>query len=367
MTAACDGCLRESVLRSEALRYAEGTFSSTVDAASLLRLDSQELHTRLLRRHPEIESQMADRMEYLLESVTEDFGTVWTVCRHEPEFPARLERLDDPPAVLYGIGDSELLCGLGESEGVAIVGARRASSYGREVAYSLANEASSVGLVSISGMALGVDGAAHRGALRASGRTIAVLAGGPELPYPASHRLLHRQIAESGCVVAENPPGTQAKRWAFVARNRVIAGLSAVSVFVEGSETSGARHTMRFAEQVGAVVGAVPGPVSSPLSEGPNAMLSRDEAVVIRDLSDVLDTLAIDFGNATTSRSAAQSLDGLSAKVHEQISTGSASPREIANNLPDHEMRQIASVLGELEISGLVVRELDGSYRASRT
>ncbi|MGB0873013.1 MAG: DNA-processing protein DprA [Solirubrobacterales bacterium] len=361
---ACNACLRASVLRSEALRYAEAAFSRTVDAAALLRLDTREMHEQLTRLHPEVDQRMERQMQGLLESVDERFGTVWTVCMHSPEFPSRLTLLDDTPPVVYGIGNATLLASLEHSEAIAIVGARRASSYGREVAYTLGNEASSLGLVAVSGMALGVDGAAHRGALQGGGRTIAVLAGGPDVAYPASHRRLHEQIADIGCVVSENPPGTGAKRWAFVARNRVIAGLSALSVFVEGSESSGARHTMEFAEQIDSAVGAVPGPVTSPLSAGPNAMLSRDEAVVIRDIADVLDTLAIEFGGPPQGVASIPALEGLRADVFALVAAGDSSPREIANGLPGSGVREIVRTLGELELAGVVKREQGGGYRA---
>lgn len=365
---ACDGCLRESLLRCEALRYAEANYSRTIDAAALLRLDPPELQSTLAELYPEVESRMEQDLSAMLLGDEQAPSSVWTVCRHDPEYPQRLLLLDDAPAVLYGIGKHGLLSELaltarGESEAIAIVGARRASAYGREVAYSLANEASALGLTVVSGMALGIDGAAHRGALQGGGRTIAVLAGGPDVAYPRSHRLLHEQIVGAGCVVSENPPGTSAKRWAFVARNRVIAGLSAISVFVEGTEESGARHTMDFAEQMEACVGAVPGPVTSPLSAGPNAMLSKDQAVVVRDIADVLEVLSINLGHSLTAVASTPALEGLRAEVFELVAAGDATPRAIAQSLPSSDAREIVQTLGQLELNGLIRREADGSYK----
>lgn len=360
---ACDACLRESVLRSEALRYAERTFSRTIDAARLLRLETEALHRRLSDLHPEVEDAMARSIADLLEAVDESFGGVWTICKHDPGYPGRLSALDDAPPVLYGIGSQSLIADLAEdAEGIAVVGARRASAYGREVAYSLAQEASSLGLIVVSGMALGVDGAAHRGSLQAGGRTIAVLAGGPDVAYPRSHRLLHEQIAAAGCAVSENPPGTQAKRWAFVARNRIIAGLASISVFVEGSTDSGARHTMEFANQIGSAVGAVPGPVTSPLSAGPNAMLSRDEAVVIRDIADVIEVLAIEIERPPTGVCSTPALEGLRAEVLEMVAAGDDTPRVIAQSLSGTDLREVVRALGQLELAQLVSRRPDGSY-----
>lgn len=360
---ACDACLRESVLRCEALRYAENTFSRTVDAAALLRLDTEALQRRLAELFPDVESAMARNMSELIDSVDDALGGAWTICKHDPSYPQRLLALEDAPPVLYGIGSQVLIADLAEdAEGIAVVGARRASAYGREVAYSLAQEASGLGLVVVSGMALGVDGAAHRGALQAGGRTIAVLAGGPDVAYPRSHRLLHEQIAATGCVVSENPPGTQAKRWAFVARNRIIAGLSSISVFVEGAADSGARHTMDFANQIGTAVGAVPGPVTSPLSAGPNAMLSRDEAVVIRDIADVIEVLAIDLERPPTGVGALPAIEGIRADVLELVAAGDDTPRAIAQSLDGADLREIVRALGQLELARLVRRRPDGSY-----
>lgn len=351
------------MLRSEALRYAENTFSRTVDAAALLRLDTEALHRRLAELFPDVEAAMARNMSELIDSVDESFGGAWTICKHEAAYPQRLLALEDAPPVLYGIGSQGPIVELSDgTEGVAIVGARRASAYGREVAYSLAQEASALGLIVVSGMALGVDGAAHRGALQAGGRTIAVLAGGPDVAYPRSHRLLHEQIAAAGCVVSENPPGIQAKRWAFVARNRIIAGLAAISVFVEGSVDSGARHTMDFANQIGTAVGAVPGPVTSPLSAGPNAMLSRDEAVVIRDVADVIDVLAIDLERPPSGICSTPAVEGLRADVLELVAAGDDTPRAIAQSLSGADLREVVRALGQLELARLVRRRPDGSY-----
>lgn len=365
---ACAACLRESLLRSEALRYAETNYSRTIDAAALLRLEAPELHQTLIDLHPEVELQMERDLEALLLDGDHETASVWTICRHDPEYPHRLLLLDDAPPVLYGLGEAALISGLARSEtqaaqSVAIVGARRASAYGREVAYSLANEASALGLPVVSGMALGIDGAAHRGALQGGGRTIAVLAGGPDLAYPRSHKLLHEQIVQAGCVVSENPPRTTAKRWAFVARNRVIAGLASISVFVEGTEESGARHTMDFAEQMEAAVGAVPGPVTSPLSAGPNAMLCKDQAVVVRDIADVLDVLSIDLGRPPMGVTSAPALEGLRAEVFELVASGDATPREVAQSLPGIDAREIIRTLGQLELTGLIRREANGSYK----
>jgi DNA processing protein len=142
----------------------------------------------------------------------------------------------------------------------------------------------------VSGLALGVDAAGHEGALDGGGRTVAVLAGGAERPYPASRRRTYARIREVGAVISELPPGTGCWRWAFPARNRVIAGLAAVCVVVEAGERSGSLITTGIAEDLGREVAAVPGHVTASLAAGPNALIQAG-AHLVRDAGDVLDLL----------------------------------------------------------------------------
>jgi DNA processing protein len=169
---------------------------------------------------------------------------------------------------------------------VTIVGARRASAYGREVARALSAELTGAGLLVVSGMAFGIDACAHRGALEA-GRTVAVLGCGPDVAYPAAHRSLWRRIQENGLVLSELPPGTGAWRWSFPARNRIIAALAGITVVVEAAERSGSLVTAEIARKLGRALGAVPGPVSARTSAGANDLLA-DGASLIRNAEDVL-------------------------------------------------------------------------------
>lgn len=285
---------------------------------------------------------------------------LWTICRHDPEFPARLTcfaRRSDVPHVLFGRGDKRHLDQLATSSAVSLVGARRASAYGREAAYSLARECAAAGIVVVSGMALGIDGAAHRGALAGSGATIAVLAGGPEVPYPRSHRLLYEQILAAGCVVSEAPPGATARRWSFVARNRIIAGLSDLTVFVEGTVTSGARHTIDFADELEIPIGAVPGPITSPLSVGPNALLGEAGVVAVRGTDDICSVVGLE-----PSPPAQGEASGTAERVLTQISCGDRDPRALAAALGDISSRELLRLLGELELAGRVRRGPGGQY-----
>ena len=210
------------------------------------------------------------------------------MCRCDDGYPERLRELADPPAVLHIAGDRTALDG---ENSVAIVGARRGTSYGLEVSRSLGRGLAAAGVSVVSGMAMGVDSAAHTGALEVAGAApVAVLAGGADVAYPSSRRRLHAELIARGCVVSELPPRFTAFRWCFVARNRLIAGLAELTVVVEATERSGSLTTADFAQQLGRPVGAVPGPVTSRFSAGANSLLAAGAAVV-RDKRDVLDQL----------------------------------------------------------------------------
>ncbi len=214
------------------------------------------------------------------------------VCRCDGAYPSRIRVLAEAaPAVLHvagGIGRLGALC-IGDP--VAIVGSRRPSAYGLEVARALGRGLSASGVTVVSGMAAGVDAAAHEGALESGGRTLAVLPGSAERAYPSSKRRLHARIIMAGAAVSELGPGVEIRRWMFPARNRLIAAASAMTVVVEASEHSGALITARLSNELGRPLGAVPGRIWSPQAAGPNQLLA-DGAHVVRDARDVLDSLA---------------------------------------------------------------------------
>lgn len=242
-------------------------------------------------------SQISDELERLdVDDLREaaDRAGLEAVCRHDDAYPARLSDLVDAPAALFVAGGVERLVQMagGDLEdgprAVAVVGTRRASPDGLEVATSLGRGLAAAGVTVVSGMALGVDSAAHAGATVTTGRTIAVLAGGADVPYPPTKANLYKRIAEHGCVVGELPPGFVAMRWCFPARNRIIAALAHMTVVVEAARRSGSLITAEIATDLGRDVGAVPGPVTSWRSAGTNALL-RDGATLIRDTGDALD------------------------------------------------------------------------------
>ncbi len=224
---------------------------------------------------------------------------VWEVHRRagvavalpgDPGFPAELRLDHEPPAVLFWRGDPAALAG----RRVAIVGTRRCSRYGRDVAYELGHDLAAHGVRVVSGLALGIDGAAHRGALGAAagGPPIAVVGSGLDVVYPPAHRELWEQVAAGGLLLSEAPLGARPEPWRFPVRNRVIAALAEVVVVVESGEKGGSRHTVEAAMARDRPVMAVPGSVRSPVSSYTNGLLA-DGCHPVRDALDVLVALGL--------------------------------------------------------------------------
>jgi DNA processing protein len=280
------------------------------------------------------------------------------ICRCDPSYPSRLRALQGPPAVLHIAGGVDRFLSLLAGEPVAIVGARRASTYGVEVARSLGRGLGAAGIPVLSGMALGIDSAAHRGALDAGAPTVAVLPGGADRAYPRAKRALYAHIRAAGATVSELPPGTAVWRWSFPARNRIIAALAAMTVVVEAGERSGALVTAGFASSMGRPVGAVPGRVTTPQAGGTNALLAAG-AYVVRGAQDVLDQL---FGEGVRRAPSEEKsalppeLRVLLAAIAEGHDTAAALER--AGFPPEQGLAALAS----LELAGYVRREAGGRF-----
>lgn len=229
---------------------------------------------------------------------TTDVAAVWqrhldasigVLTLRSHSYPAPL--LDDvePPGVLFGRGDPDVIAG----PRVAIVGTRDASQYGLDLAYELGRDLSAAGVAIVSGLAIGIDGAAHAGALAAdTAPPIAVVGSGLDIVYPRKHQSLWREVERRGVVLSEAPLGAPPEKWRFPARNRVIAALADVVVVVESRELGGSMHTVAEAQRRDRPVFAAPGPVRSATSSGTNRLL-RDGAQVLCDASDVLLALGL--------------------------------------------------------------------------
>jgi DNA processing protein len=279
------------------------------------------------------------------------------LARSDARFPPRLRAIFDPPRSLYlrGSGEPELL----GRRAVGVVGARSCSAYGAQVARMLGRELAAAGLVVVSGLARGIDGEAHRGALESGGPTVGVLGCGIDRDYPAANASLSRRMEDGGLVVSEYEAGVEPAPWRFPARNRIIAGLCEAVVVVEARERSGALITADFALEEGREVFAVPGEITSALSVGSNALL-RLGATPLTGSGDVLEALGIDRAEAVADpdvSEAARQVLGLvrdtQAGADELVSRASL------------QAGAVSVALTELELAGLVAAA-DGVYRAVR-
>jgi DNA processing protein len=292
---ACDACLYRSWLLASLSGALEAARGARRRIREVLALSDEQLVAALCTPSQALALAAVTPAPARLRAKAAMSG-LGAVCRHDSGYPARLGDLPDAPAALFVAGSTQRLRELagGELEdgprAVAIVGTRRASADALQIARGLGRGLSAAGVCVVSGMALGVDAAAHEGALEGGGATVAVLACGPDVPYPRSKTALHRRIVAAGCVVSEMPPGCPPVRWGFPARNRIIAALGAMTIVVEAAERSGSLITAEVAADLGREVAAVPGAVMSWRAAGANALL-RDGATLIRDARDVLDAV----------------------------------------------------------------------------
>jgi DNA processing protein len=212
------------------------------------------------------------------------------VLRGDPGFPGMLSDLGDPPDVLFVRGE------LPEGPAVAVVGTRRCTRYGLRLATSFGVAVARAGWPLVSGLARGVDGAAHRGTLEAGGVGVAVLGSGPDVIYPSDHRDLHDSLlASGGATISEYPPGTRPHGWRFPPRNRIISGLAAAVVVVEAGVTGGALVTAGYAGDQGRALFAVPGDVDREASVGCN-LLIRDGAIPVLGPEDLIEGVSLILG-----------------------------------------------------------------------
>jgi DNA processing protein len=281
-------------------------------------------------------------------------GVRW-LPRSAPDFPPRLRAIHDPPPVLFLRGGAGVA--LLREAAVAVVGARSCSPYGAQVARMLGRELAAAGLVVVSGLARGVDGEAHRGALEAGGRTVAVLGSGVDRDYPAAHAPLAARIRERGLIVSEYAPGVEPAPWRFPARNRIIAGLAGATVVVEARERSGALITADLALEEGREVFAVPGEITSGLSAGTNDLL-RLGAAPLTSSKDVLDLfdLALPAGREPE-------IGVEATTVLARLRDGPVGADELVRST-GLDAAAIAVALTELELAGLA-SEAGGIFRAT--
>jgi DNA processing protein len=363
---ACDACLRRSHVIATLAGRIEGLLQRPSERiGNLLALPSDRLIDALVpdERLQEVMDAIASFEPGDARRAAAD-ALLEVACPHASQYPEALRGHADAPPVLWVRGGTDRLVDLLDGAGVAVVGSRRPSAYGTEVAEELSRGLSAAGVTVVSGLALGIDAAAHRGALRApKPRTIAVLGGGADVVYPRMNRRIYERIAEVGVILSESPPGRRPFRWTFPARNRIMAAITAMTVVVEAADPSGSLITASFAAELGRGVAAVPGRVTASNAAGSNRLL-RDGAAVIRNAADALDEL---FGIGGASRLEAidptEGLDPDERLVLDRVEAGT-DPASIASESDLNPMR-VRVVLGLLEARGLIRRSGIGSYERS--
>ncbi|HET8821195.1 MAG TPA: DNA-processing protein DprA [Thermoleophilaceae bacterium] len=367
MIDACDPCLRRAFLIAHlAPRIAGLLGRGERRATGLLALPEHDLIAAAAGRRVEQALAFLQALDVDAERERLATGANSAVCPHADAYPPLLRDLADPPAVLFLTGRPDVLDLLRDEPSVTIVGTRRASPYGTEVAYALGRGLGAAGVPVVSGLALGIDGTAHRGCLDGGGVPVAVVASGPDVVYPRRHRSLHERVCREGGVLSELPPGTEPFRWSFPARNRIMAGLARMTLVVEAADPSGSLITAEFAKDLGRCVAAVPGRVTSTVARGTNNLL-RDGATPISGTEDVLDELFGVGARTVADPGAPPSGPGDPALRSVLAAADAHDSVEAIADAAGMTIAHTRAALGRLELDGhLVRRDLGGWERVAR-
>ncbi len=360
MNGACDRCLRRGALIGALSERIQGLIVTPHERVpGVLKLGEGELLDALAGpKRPALE-RMLDEFDPAVAREGLKQAKCEAVCTHSTLYSDRLHDLHDSPNPLYVRGSLGRFEQLLVEPGVAIVGARGCSQYAREVAAELGRGLSAAGVTVISGLARGVDGASHRGALEAGGNALAVLGCGADIAYPGQHRRLYHEVVRQGAIISELPPGTQPRPWSFPARNRIMAALATVVVVVEARERSGSLITAEFAGELSRVVAAVPGQVTAGVAAGSNGLLREPQNTLVRHARDVLD-LIFEVGSHDGDAEPAVAIEPGLQLVLDAV--------EVRDSLPLAAQRAgltagtLRAALGRLETLGLITADGMGGY-----
>jgi len=282
------------------------------------------------------------------------------LSQDDNQYPQSLKKIADPPICLYIKGNFSNF-DFEKDFFLAVVGTRRPTSYGETLTKKFASQLASMGIVIVSGMALGIDSLAHWAALNSLGRTIAVLGCGVDLIYPPNNRGLYQEILKKGgLVISEFPPGRTILKGLFVTRNRLISGLSSGVLVVEGGKNSGALITAKYAAEQGKEVFAPPSPINSPMSEAPNFLLKQG-AKLVTDVSDILD----DFNLKITPKKKNNLAKELSDDERLIFESLTILPKTVDDLILETKIpiSKILNLLSILEIKGLIEKNKEGRYQ----
>ncbi len=283
---------------------------------------------------------------------------ILTIDIRDDEYPELLRQISDPPQTLYAIGDISLM----KRRCVAVVGARKASSYGKWVSYHIGKRLAEYDIVTVSGMAYGCDSEAHRGALDAGGPTIAVMGCGPDICYPASNAALRQRIAESGLILSEYPVGMKPRNYTFPQRNRIISGLCEAVTVAEAGLSSGSLITAACAGDQGRMIFSVPGNISSTNSIGCNKLI-QDGAYPVAFIDDILAGIGIKLSPERLDSEAELGED--ERKIYEILKTeGEVTTNFIAKRL-GKTAAEVNGMVGVMEIKGFLVTSMGKIFIAN--
>ncbi|MCA9379541.1 DNA-processing protein DprA [Candidatus Dojkabacteria bacterium] len=297
----------------------------------------------------------------LLEQRHVRFVAIW-----EDDYPRLLKQIADPPFILFYVGDLEVFT---STPALAVVGTRKCSAAALQWTEKLVSESVAAGVNIVSGMAMGIDAAAHKACVAAGGKTLAVLASSPDMPTPAANSALYQQIlGNGGCIVSEFPPGTVVRPGMFASRNRIVAGLSQGVLVVEAGAESGALITANLALDYNREVFALPGDIGRDVSFGCNKLIKDGKAKLVQGAVDILVELGVETVARAESYAPAKSasidpekLPNDQRDVFVTLSEGAGFPEELAIKV-DRSVNDILSCLAVMELSGIVRQLADGKF-----
>jgi DNA processing protein len=355
MSRACSQCLTRARLIEAVASRIDKLASQRRPVRALLALSNEEL----MQATGVPEGQRPRLLEEAAEAAEADLAPAidgGAVCVHDSSYPDPLRALPDAPHALFHTGPWLRLEQLLAESPVSIVGSRRPSAQAEQNATELGRRLAAAGVTVVSGLAFGIDAACHRGALSASGGAIAVLASGADRASPVGNRGLYLQVRAAGTVISEMPWGASPWRWAFPARNRIMAALAEMTVVVEATERSGSLITARIALDLGRNVGAMPGAAGARLTEGSN-LLIRDGCVPVQGAADVLDAVhGVENREAVEADARRRRVgrDPLLSALLDSVEVGETLEQMSARSgLPARELR---AALARLEQIGLIRR-----------